>query len=60
MSGRPSQAVTLAVRLVQRTGCTPAVAALRHGVAPSSVRRAMRRAEMIVQPRGRPRVSVAA
>ena len=44
MSGRPSHAVMLAVRLVVEHGYTRSAAARKHGVAVSSVRRAMRRA----------------
>jgi transposase-like protein len=44
MSGRQSQAVALAVRLVVERGYTATAAAERHGVALSSVRRALRSA----------------
>jgi transposase-like protein len=54
MSGRPSQAVTLAVRLVRSHGYTVTAAAERHGLAVSSVRRALRTAGVEPLPRGRP------
>lgn len=54
MSGRPSQAVTLAVRLVRERGYTVTAAAARHGVAVSSVRRALRGAGVAPMPSGRP------
>ncbi len=53
MSGRPSTAVTLAVRMVQR-GSTMADAARKHGVAASSIRRALYRAGEPKMPPGRP------
>lgn len=55
MSGRQSHAVTLAVRLVRERGYTAAAAAAKHGVAVSSVRRALLRAGVPPNPRGRPR-----
>jgi transposase-like protein len=55
MSGRPSQAVTLAVRLVRERGYTVTAAATKHGVAVSSVRRALRAAGVEALPRGRPK-----
>jgi transposase-like protein len=47
--------VTLAVRLVQQRGHTVTEAAQRHGVAVSSVRRALRAAGVEPLPRGRPK-----
>ena len=55
MSGRPSQAVTLALRLVRLQGYTVTAAAAKHGVALSSVRRALRAAGVDPLPRGRPK-----
>lgn len=55
MSGRPSQAVTLAVRYAVRTKCAPAVAAHRYSVAVSSVRRALGRLGVEPRPVGRPK-----
>ena len=54
MSARQSREVTLAVSHQQRTGCTPAAAAQRYGVAVSSVRRALARLGVEPQPVGRP------
>ena len=54
MSARQSREVTLAVSHQQRTGCTPAAAAQRYGVAVSSVRRALARLGVAPQPVGRP------
>jgi len=54
MSGRQSQAVTLAVRLVLH-GSTVTAAAKRHDVAVSSVRRALRLAGIGPLPHGRPK-----
>jgi transposase-like protein len=54
MSGRQSQAVALALRLVER-GHTVTEAAERHGVAVSSVRRALRAAGVAPLKRGRPK-----
>ena len=53
MSGRQSQAVALAVRLVQR-GHTVTAAAEKHKVAVSSVRRALRAAGVAPLKAGRP------
>jgi len=53
MTGRPSQPVTLAVKLVREHGYSVTAAAERHGVAVSSVRRALRRAGVAPLPRGR-------
>lgn len=55
MTARQSREVTLAVAYQMRTGCTPAVAAQRYGVAVSSVRRAMTRLGLPQRPVGRPR-----
>jgi hypothetical protein len=44
MSGRPSQAVTLALKLVQLRGYTVTAAAEKHDLAISTVRRALRAA----------------
>jgi transposase len=54
MTARQSREVTLAVSHFQRTGCTPAAAAKRYGVAVSSVRRALVRIGVAPQPVGRP------
>lgn len=54
MAARQSREVTLAVSHLQRTGCTPAAAAQRYGVAVSSVRRALARLGVEPQPVGRP------
>lgn len=54
MSGRQSQAVALALRLVRERGYTVTAAAERHGVAVSSVRRALRAAGVEPLKRGRP------
>lgn len=53
MSGRQSQAVALALKLVQR-GHTVTAAAKHHGLAVSSVRRALRAAGVAPLKRGRP------
>jgi transposase-like protein len=55
MTGQPSQAVTLAVRLVRKHGYTVTAAAKKHGVARSSVQRALRAAEVDALPPGRPK-----
>lgn len=56
MSGRASNAVTLAVRMVRTKGCTPAEAAKKHQCAVTSVRRMMARmGEPTHRPVGRPR-----
>lgn len=55
MSGRPSHAVTLAVRLVLQRGYTVTDAAAHQGCSPSSVRRALRLAGVPPLPRGRPK-----
>lgn len=52
MSGRQSQAVSLALRLVER-GHTVTDAAKRHEIAVSSLRRALRRSGVPPLPRGR-------
>ena len=57
MSGRRSQAVAKAVRLV-RKGMSRAVAAKRCGCHVSSIRRAMAKDGDPVLPVGRPRVNV--
>jgi transposase-like protein len=57
MSGRQSQPVALAVRLVQQRGYTVTAAAEKHGVAVTSVRRALRAAGVAPLPRGRKRGS---
>ena len=54
MSGRQSQAVTLALKLVLERGYTVTAAAARHELAVSSVRRALRRAQVPELKRGRP------
>lgn len=54
MSGRQSQAVALAVRLVLQHGYTATAAAEKHGVALSSVRRALRQAGAPPMKAGRP------
>lgn len=54
MSGRQSQAVALAVRAVLR-GMTATAAAAKHGVAVSSVRRALRAAGVPALKGGRPK-----
>ena len=56
MSGRQSQAVALAVRLVRVHGNTVASAASRHGVALTSVRRALAKLGVAPNPVGRPRL----
>lgn len=55
MSGRQSQPVALAVKLVQQRDYSVTEAAARHGVAVSSVRRALRAAGVEPLPRGRPK-----
>lgn len=55
MSGRQSQAVALALRLVQERGYTVSAAAEKHGLAVSSVRRALRAVGVPPLPRGRPK-----
>lgn len=55
MSGRQSQAVTIAVRLVRERGYTVTAAAEKHQLAVSSVRRALRAAGVEPLPRGRPK-----
>ena len=52
MSGRQSSAVAAAVRMVQR-GSSVTDAAAKHGVALSSVRRALRAAGVPPLPRGK-------
>jgi len=54
MTARQSREVTLAVSHLQRSGCTPAAAAARYGVAVSSVRRALARLGIPAKPVGRP------
>jgi len=54
VSAKQSREVTLAVSHLQRSGCTPAAAAARYGVAVSSVRRALARLGVAPQPVGRP------
>jgi transposase-like protein len=54
MSGRQSQAVTLAVKLVRERGYTVTGAAERHSVAVSSVRRALRALGVEALSAGRP------
>jgi len=54
MAGKQSREVTLAVAYIKRTGCKPAEAAARYGVAVSSVRRALARLGMPPSPVGRP------
>jgi transposase-like protein len=54
MSGRQSQAVTLALKLVRERGYTVTAAAERHGLAVSTVRRALRSAGVEPLKRGRP------
>ncbi|MGE4243697.1 helix-turn-helix domain-containing protein [Ramlibacter sp.] len=55
VSGRQSQAVALAVRLVRDRGYTVTAAAKHHGLAVSSVRRALRAAGVEPLRRGRPK-----
>lgn len=57
MSGRPSREVMLAVKLVLN-GHTVTAAAMRHGVAMSSVRRALRAQGIAPLAPGRPLVSI--
>lgn len=57
MSGRQSQAVALAVRLVRDRGYTVTAAAEKHGVAVSSVRRALRSAGVAPLRPGKPRTT---
>ena len=54
MSGRQSQAVALALKLVRDRSYSVTAAAERHKVAPSSVRRALRAAGVPKMPGGRP------
>lgn len=54
MSGRQTREATLAVALVQRTGCTPAEAAKKFGVNVTTVRRALDRAGVPARAVGRP------
>jgi len=55
MGGRQSQAVALALRLVQERGYTVTAAAQKHGLAVSSVRRALRANGVQPLPAGRPK-----
>ena len=55
MTGRTCRAVELAVRLHLERGHSIAEAARRHGVALSSVRRALARAGVPPKPVGRPK-----
>lgn len=55
MSGRPSQAVTLAVRLVRERGYTVTAAAEKHSVSLSSIRRALRALNVPPMRGGRPK-----
>ncbi len=55
MSGQESRAVFLAVGHMRRTGCTPAAAAEKYGVAVSSIHRALERRGVPAKPVGRPR-----
>ena len=59
MSGRQSQSVALALRLVRERGYSVTDAAKKHQVAVSSVRRALRSAGVAKLPGGRPRKSIA-
>jgi transposase len=54
MTARQSREATLAVAHQQRTGCTPAEAAKRYGVAVTTVRRALARLGVAARPVGRP------
>lgn len=60
MTARATRESGLAVQLVQRTGCTPQVAAARYGLAVSTVRRALGRAGVPARPAGRPKRAEAA
>jgi hypothetical protein len=60
VSGRPSREVTLAAAYQQRTGCTPAAAAEKYGVAVSSVRRALARVGVPAKAVGRPAKAIPA
>ena len=54
MTARQSAAVDAALDTLRRTGQPPRLVAAQHGIAPSSLYRAMRRAGMQVAPVGRP------
>lgn len=55
MSARPSRESVLAVAYVLRTGCKPAVAAKKYGLAISTVRLALARVGKPPNPVGRPK-----
>ena len=54
MTARQSREAMLAVAYAQRTGCAPAEAARRYGVAASTVRRGLARLGVAARPVGRP------
>jgi ketol-acid reductoisomerase len=57
MSGRPTREAGLAVAYALRTGCAPAEAARKYGLAASTVRLALARAGVPPRPVGRPKKS---
>lgn len=60
MTARPTREVQLAVAYQQRTGCTPQQAAIRYGLAVSTVRRGLARAGIAARPVGRPHNKITA